>query len=229
MDYSFSKGHTMLAAMLWQRWMRCTALLCMAAVALALQGCREQAAAGSSFYSHNVTGASYGRDWRMPDTAGVMRDHSLLQGPVSYVFFGFTQCPEVCPTTMLELAQVKELLGSEGVHFQVVFVSVDPERDMPEILRAYLDSFDASAIGLVGSTEQLASMAREFKVFYQKVPLDLPASEGSEATQGSDAYYTMDHSAGGYVYDRHGKLRLYSPYGAAVEDLAADVRQLLSE
>lgn len=219
----------MRAAMLWQRWMRCSALLCMAALALALQGCREQTSAASRFHSHEVTGASYGRDWRMPDTAGVMRDQSLLQGPVSYVFFGFTQCPEVCPTTMLELAQVKELLGAEGSHFQAIFVTVDPERDTPEILRAYLDSFDTSAIGLVGSPEQLSSMAREFKVFYQKVPLELPETAGSEGAEGSDAYYTMDHSAGGYVYDRHGKLRLYSPYGAAVEDLAADVRQLLSE
>lgn len=223
MDYLFNKASAIGAATRPRWWLRAAVLLGMTMLALALQGCRQEPAAGTAFHSHDVTGASYDRDWRMPDTAGTMRDQSLLQGPVSYVFFGFAQCPEVCPTTMLELAQVKELLGTEGDKFQAIFVTVDPERDTPDILRAYLDSFDTSAIGLVGSPEQLASMAREFKVFYQKVPLDVSATEAGEAS------YTMDHSAGGYVYDRSGQLRLYSPYGAPVEDLAADVRQLLSQ
>ncbi|WP_158291815.1 SCO family protein [Lampropedia puyangensis] len=188
-------------------------------MSLLLQACSDEAARSSrtAFHSHDITGAAYGGNWRMPDTSGAWVDQSILQGKLSYIFFGFAQCPDVCPTTMLELAQVKAALGEQGQDLQVIFVTVDPERDTPEIMRAYLDSFDTHAIGLVGSPQELATMAREFKVFYQKVPV------------GDDGLYTMDHSAGGYIFDRNGTLRLYAPYGMAVQNLTQDMQQLLND
>ena len=117
------------------------------------------------------------------------------------VFFGYTQCPDVCPTTMAELAQIKQALGADGERVQGVFVTVDPERDKPEVLKAYSASFDPSFVALRGSPEQTAAAAREFKVFYAKVP---------GKTAGS---YTVDHTAGSYVFDTKGKLRLFERYG----------------
>ncbi|WP_447980945.1 MULTISPECIES: SCO family protein [Pseudomonadota] len=169
----------------------------------------------SEFHSIDVTGADYARTWSMPDAYGQQRSLDEFKGQVVYIFFGYTQCPDVCPTTMAEIASVKKNLGTDSRKFQVIFVTVDPERDTPEILRAYVGAFDENAIALVGNSEQLDKMAREFKVVYQKVP---GQSEGT---------YTMDHSAGGYIYDTQGKLRLYSKYGMPVADLTADIVKLL--
>jgi protein SCO1/2 len=136
---------------------------------------------------------------------------------VVVVFFGYTQCPDVCPTTMAELARVKKALGADGQRVQGVFVTVDPERDTPEVLKAYLAAFDAGFIALRGSAEQTAAAAREFKVFYAKAP-------GKAA--GS---YTVDHTAGSYVFDAKGQLRLFERYGTPGDALAADLRQVLKE
>jgi protein SCO1/2 len=188
------------------------AVVC-ALIFLGLSACNKSEI--SEFHSIDVTGADYARRWSMPDAYGQQRSMDEFTGQVVYVFFGYTQCPDVCPTTMAEIASVKKNLGADSRKFQVIFVTVDPERDTPEILRAYVGAFDENAIALVGNSEQLAEMAREFKVVYQKVP---GQSEGT---------YTMDHSAGGYIYDTHGKLRLYSKYGMPVEDLTADIVKLL--
>jgi protein SCO1/2 len=121
---------------------------------------------------------------------------------VVVVFFGFTQCPDVCPTALAELAEVKRMLGKDGDKLQGIFVTVDPERDTPEVLKAYMANFDPSFLALRGTPEQLAAMAKDFKVYYKKVDGKTPTS------------YTMDHSAGSFVYDTQGRMRLYTRYGS---------------
>jgi protein SCO1/2 len=134
---------------------------------------------------------------------------------VVVVFFGFTQCPDVCPTTLSDLAEVKKRLGPDGERLQAIFITVDPERDTPALLSQYVPGFDPSFIGLYGTPEQTAATAREFKVFYQKVPGKTPTS------------YTIDHTAGTYVFDKEGRVRLFIRHGAPIDDIVADLRQLL--
>ncbi len=141
-----------------------------------------------------------------------------FKGKLIVVFFGYTHCPDVCPTTMAELAQVKKSLGADGDKVQGIFVTVDPERDTPEILKAYMSSFDPSFVALRGTPEQLAALAKEFKIFFAKVPAK---SEGS---------YTVDHTAGSYVFDTTGRIRLFVRYDAAGggQALASDLKALLA-
>ncbi|MFT3719374.1 SCO family protein [Pseudorhodoferax sp.] len=167
------------------------------------------------FSAVDITGADYARDFRLPDQAGRERTLQDFRGKVVVVFFGYTQCPDVCPTSMAELAQAKELLGADGARLQGLFVTVDPERDTPEVLKAYMENFDPDFVALRPAPEQLAAMAKDFKLYYKKVDGKTPGS------------YTMDHSAGSYVYDPQGRLRLYVRYGSGAETLAADVRTLL--
>jgi len=168
------------------------------------------------FHGIDITGVDYARDLRVRDFNGQPRTLADFRGKVVVIFFGYTQCPDVCPTTMGEMLRVKQLLGADGDKLQVLFLSLDPERDTPEVLKAYMGSFDPSFLGLyAGSADELAALAKDFKVFYKKV-------EGS--TPGS---YTMDHTASSYIYDPQGRLRLVSRYGTRPEDVAADVRQLL--
>ncbi|MES2484085.1 MAG: SCO family protein [Pseudomonadota bacterium] len=177
-----------------------------------LLGCSPDAL---QFKSVDISGADYAKDFNLPDQNGQMRSLKDFQGKAVVVFFGFTQCPDVCPTTLNELAEVRRLLGADGQRVQGIFVTVDPERDTPELLRAYLANFDPSFIALRGSPEQLAAVAKDFKIYYKKV-------EGKKA--GS---YTMDHSAASYVYDPQGRLRLYTRYGTGPQPLADDLRILL--
>lgn len=167
------------------------------------------------FKSIDITGADYARDFVLPDHHGRLRSLKDFAGKVVVVFFGFTQCPDVCPTTMAEIAQAKALLGSDADKLQAVFVTLDPERDTPEVLRAYMANFDASFVALRPNAEQLAATARDFKIYFKKV-------EGKSPTA-----YTMDHSAASYVYDPQGRLRLYLRYGSGAEILAADARLLI--
>ncbi|KAF1015216.1 MAG: hypothetical protein GAK31_02706 [Stenotrophomonas maltophilia] len=169
------------------------------------------------FNAKDVACQGLGTDWSMPDTHGVMRSSADLCGKVTYLFFGFTSCPDVCPTTMVDMARVKHLMGSQADQLQVVFVSVDPQRDTPAMLDTYVHGFDPQAIGLVGDDRQLDAMARRFKAFYEKEPGPVPGS------------HTMSHTAGGYVFDRQGRLRLFAPYGMASEALFSDVQRLLLE
>lgn len=189
-----------------------------AAAALAalggLAGCSQPAA---SFEGVDITGAEYGRDFPLPDANGKQRSIRDFAGKAVVVFFGYTQCPDVCPTTMQELAEVKQALGAQGDRLQGIFITVDPERDTPEVLRAYTQAFDAQMVALTGSPEQIAAVAKDFKVFFRKVEGKTPGT------------YTMDHSAGLYVYDPAGRLRVYHRYGSGTQPLAKDIQALLAE
>jgi len=183
-------------------------------LATAAAGCMDSKPA---FKAVDITGAEYGRDFPLPDTAGRVRSVKDFQGKAVVVFFGFTQCPDVCPTSMQEMAEVKKMLGADGERLQSIFITVDPERDTPEMLKAYMANFDPSFLALVGNAEQTAALAKEFKIYYKK-------AEGKTPTS-----YTMDHSAGSYIYDTQGRLRVYYRYGSGAEALAHDVKQLLKE
>jgi protein SCO1 len=189
-----------------------------AVVAVALAGCDQvgSPSAKQPFQGVDITGAEYARTLSLPDQDGKARTLDDFKGKVTVVFFGYTQCPDVCPTTMAELAQVKKALGKDGERVQGVFITVDPERDTPEALKAYMASFDPSFVALRGTPEQTKATAKEFKVFYAKVPGKV---EGS---------YTMDHTAGSYVLDPKGKVRLFVRYGAPAEALTADIKALLA-
>ena len=185
---------------------------------LALAACDKLLPGPSaSFKSVDVTGAEYGRTLALTDAEGKPRTLADFKGKVSVVFFGYTYCPDVCPTTLAELAEVKAMLGKDGERVQAVFVTVDPERDTPELLKAYMTNFGPGFVGLRGTPEQTAAAAREFKVFYMKVP---------GKTEGS---YTVDHTAGSYVIDAKGRLRLFARYGMPADALASDLKQLLAE
>ena len=172
---------------------------------------------GPKFQGVDLTGAEYGRDLPLTDQFGKERSIKDFAGKVVVVFFGYTQCPDVCPTSMQELAEVKQMLGKDGDRLQGIFVTVDPERDTPEVLMAYMANFDPSFLALYGTPEQLAAVAKDFKIYYKKVDGKTPSS------------YTMDHSAGSYVYDPAGRLRVYNRYGSGAQALAADVKVLLAE
>jgi protein SCO1/2 len=168
------------------------------------------------FVSIDITGAEYARGFRLPDQHGQVRTLEEFKGKVVAVFFGYTQCPDVCPTTLTEWVEVKRQLGADGDRLQGIFITVDPARDTPEVLKAYMGNFDPSFLALIPeSAEALAQVAKEYKIIYKKVDGKTPGS------------YTMDHSAGSYLYDPQGRLRLYSRYGNRVEGLVADIRLLL--
>ena len=172
---------------------------------------------GPAFVGIDLSGADYAQGFQLPDHNGQVRTLQDFAGKVVVVFFGYTQCPDVCPTSLAELAEAKKLLGSQGDRLQGVFVSVDPERDTPELMKAYMASFDPSFLALLATPEQLVGLAKSFKVYYKKVAGSTPAS------------YTLDHSAGSYVYDTKGRIRLYHRYGSGAPALAADLKILLSE
>ncbi len=169
------------------------------------------------FKSVDITGADYARDFQLADHNGQQRSIKDFRGKVVVMFFGFTQCPDVCPTSMAELAEVKKLLGKDGDRVQGLFVTVDPERDTAPVLKAYMGNFDPSFLALVPTPEKLAEVAKDYKVYYKKVDGKTPGS------------YTMDHSAASYVYDTQGNLRLYTRYGSGAQALASDIRLLLAQ
>ena len=185
-----------------------------------LAGCDQLGWGGGAktrFQGVDLSGASYARSFSLPDQDGKLRSLSDFKGKVVVVFFGFTQCPDVCPTSMQELAEVKRTLGADGERLQGIFVTVDPERDTAEVLKAYMANFDPTFLALRGNAQELAAVAKDFKIYYKKVDGKTPTS------------YTMDHSAGSYVYDTAGRLRVYHRYGSGAAALAADVATLLKE
>lgn len=192
-------------------------MIAMGAAALAgsalLVACSEKKL---EFRGVDVTGADYARDLPLTDQNGQARSLKDFAGKVVVVFFGFTQCPDVCPTSMQELAEVKKALGKDGERLQGIFVTVDPDRDTPEVLKAYMANFDPTFLALRGTPEQLAAVAKDFKIYYKKVEGKTPTS------------YSMDHSAGSYIYDPAGRLRIYSRYGSGAQALVEDVKALLS-
>jgi protein SCO1/2 len=168
------------------------------------------------FVSIDITGADYARGFRLPDHNGQVRTLEEFKGKVVAVFFGYTQCPDVCPTTLTEWVEIKRQLGADGDRLQGIFITVDPARDTPEVLKAYMANFDPSFLALIPeNADALAQVAKEFKIIYKKVDGKTPGS------------YTMDHSAGSYLFDPQGRLRLYSRYGNRVDGLVADIRLLL--
>jgi protein SCO1 len=180
---------------------------------LALVGCGQDKPA---FRGVDITGATYAQGWELADQNGQVRTLKDFAGKAVVVFFGYTQCPDVCPTSMQELAEVKRLLGKDGERLQGVFITVDPERDTAELLQSYMANFDPSFVALRASTpEQLDKVTKDFKIYFKKVEGKTPTS------------YTMDHSAGSYTFDAQGRVRLYNRYGSGAPALAEDLKILL--
>lgn len=185
-------------------------------LAAGLPGCTQEKSS-FNFRLTDLSGADYGNKLSSLTDAVSGKPVTLqdLRGKVVFLFFGFAQCPDICPTTMLKAREVKEALGEAARDLQVVFVTLDPERDTPEVLSAYVPSFDPSFMGLRGDEAATKQAAREFRVFYQKVP----NQDGSS--------YTLDHTAASYIIDKNGTLRLLVRYTDSVEDIVGDLKQLL--
>ena len=180
--------------------------------AVLLAACSEKKPVFSSI---DVSGSDMGQNFAIKDHNGQVRRLADFKGKVVVMFFGYTQCPDVCPTTMTELVEVKRLLGKDGERLQPLFITVDPQRDTPELLKAYMANFDPTFLALCPTLAELTEVAASFKVYYKKV-----GDEGS-------ATYTMDHSAGSYVFDPQGRVRLFVRYGLGAQPLAADIAPLL--
>lgn len=192
-------------------------------LAAGLSGCDRvrgwlgaEGAAAGGFHSVDITGVDYAGRLSLPDVDGRPRSLADFKGQVVVVFFGYVHCPDVCPTTLAELAEIKRQLGADGARLQAVFVTLDPERDTAPMLKAYVQGFDPAFVALRGTPQQVADAAKSFKVFYQKVK------------GGTEEGYLVDHTAGSYVFDPQGRVRLFARYGMPVADLAADVRKLLA-
>ena len=191
-------------------------LLSLLMLTFLLAACGQKAAAPPAFLNTDLTGLDYAQGFALTDHTGKARTLADFKGKVVLMFFGYTQCPDVCPTTMTELATVMQDLGPQAEQVQVLFVTVDPQRDTQALLAQYVPAFDARFIGLYGDAAATAKVAREFKVFYAKV-------EG--ATTGS---YTVDHTAGSYVFDRNGKIRLFVRNGQGAAPITHDLKILLA-
>jgi protein SCO1/2 len=191
--------------------------LLMALGAMLLAGCGRADRTVSRFHGVDITGADYARRLELPDADGKPRALAEFKGKATLVFFGFVQCPDVCPTTLAELAEVKRSLGADGERVQGVFVTLDPERDTPEVLKKYVTAFDPSFVALRGTPEQTRAAAKEFKVFFAKVP---GKGEGS---------YTVDHTAASFLFDPQGRVRVYTRYGSGPKALADDLKVLLGK
>jgi protein SCO1/2 len=193
--------------------MRRAAALSLILLALALSGgCSRD---GQKFQTSDITGASFGRDFALTDHTGKPRTLADYRGKAVAVFFGYTQCPDACPTTLSALADAMKKLGPDADRVQVLFVTVDPARDTPELLAAYVPAFDPRFAGLYGDAAATERVAKEFKVIYQKQPGATPST------------YTVDHSTGTYIFDPQGRLRLYVSNGQSPDVFAHDLRELL--
>ena len=195
-----------------RRWF---ALLLAVAV---LTGCGGEQRAQSAFKATDITGADFGKHLALIDHNGRAVTLETFRDKLIVLFFGYTHCPDVCPTTLSDMAQALALLPARDVErVQVLFVTVDPQRDAPEMLKAYVPYFHPSFLGLYGTPEAVTAAAREFKVVYRR-----------HETAGESGYL-VDHSAGSYVLDRRGRVRLYQPFGQPPDDIAHDLRLLLAE
>ncbi|MEO8739987.1 MAG: SCO family protein [Casimicrobiaceae bacterium] len=188
-------------------------LLAAFVLAAGLGACGD--AAAPKFLGSDVTGGSFGRDFKLTDASGTPRSLADFRGKVVVMFFGYTQCPDACPTTLSELAAVMQKLGPDAARVQVLFVTVDPERDTGELLAQYVPAFNPAFVGLRGDAQATAEVAKEFKVIYQKQPGTTPGS------------YSMDHSAGTFIFDPHGRLRVYVSYGQPEQVFEHDIAELL--
>lgn len=187
-------------------------VLCLALPALVMAACSADKPA---FKNIDITGATYAQALSLPDVDGKPRTLAEFKGKVPILFFGYAQCPDVCPGTLAEIAEARQRLGADGARIQPVFVTVDPERDTAEVLKAYVAGFGPDVVALRGSVEQTQAVAKDFKIFFAKVP-------------GKDAgSYTIDHTAGAFVFDPQGRVRLFVRYGAGVDSLTSDLKLLL--
>ena len=184
-----------------------------AVIALILVACSPK----PEFKNIDITGSTaFGKDFSLLDPDGKTRTLADFKGKVVVMFFGYTQCPDICPTTLTEMQQVMTLLGPQADKVQVLFVTIDPERDTAAILKQYVPSFDPRFLGLRPADEvALEKVAKDFKIYYKKVP---GKNSGS---------YTMDHTAGSYAFDQEGRLRLYIKHAQGSETLAHDLKELM--
>ena len=182
-----------------------------------LAGCTD---APKKFNAMDVTGADWGKNYSLPDLSGKTVTSADFQGKVTALFFGFMYCPDACPTHLTKMGELKKLLGKDADKLQLVFITVDPERDTPEKLKQYLQSFDPTVVGLRGTLAETEAVAKDFRVFYKKVP--------TKDTPKDPMSYTIDHTTFTYLLDTKGQLRLVVPHDLAVDKIAADVRHLLS-
>jgi protein SCO1/2 len=184
--------------------------------ALALAGCNQLSSGPKlEFKNTDLTGLDYAKDFALTDHNGKPRTLADFKGKLVVIFFGYTQCPDVCPTTMAEMSAVMKELGPQADQVQVLFATIDPERDTQALLAQYVPAFDPRFLGLYGTPEQTAKVAKEFKVFYAKVPGKTPGS------------YTMDHTAASYVFDKNGKIRLFVRSGQGPAPIVHDLKLLL--
>ena len=182
-----------------------------------LAGCSE---APKKFNAMDVTGADWGKTYSLTDLSGKTVTPADFQGKVTALFFGFMYCPDACPTHLTKMGELKKMLGKDAEQLQLVFITVDPERDTPEKLKQYLQSFDPTVVGLRGTLAETEAVAKDFRVFYKKV--------ATKDTPKDPMSYTIDHTTFTYLFDTKGQLRLVVPHDLAVEKIAADVRHLLS-
>ncbi|HEY2816016.1 MAG TPA: SCO family protein [Casimicrobiaceae bacterium] len=188
-------------------------VLAFAVCILGLASCTPSG--GPQFQSSDVTGSRFGRDFALRDPDGKQRTLADFRGKAVVVFFGYTQCPDVCPTTLAALAEAMKQLGPDADRVQVLFITVDPDRDTADLLGKYVPAFDRRFLGLRGNAEETERAAKEFKILYQKQPGTSPGS------------YTMDHSAGTFIFDPQGRLRLYVGLAQGPDVFAHDIRELL--
>jgi protein SCO1/2 len=181
-------------------------------LALVLSGCGTDK---PKFTSVDITGADYARGFALTDHTGKARTLADFKGKAVVIFFGYTQCPDVCPTTMAEMGSVMQALGKDAARVQVLFVTVDPERDKPELLASYVPNFDQRFLGLYGDVAATEKVTKEFKVYVAKVAGKTPTS------------YTIDHTAGSYVFDPEGHIRLFVRHGQGAEPIVHDLKILL--
>ena len=183
---------------------------------LALTACEKSQSPKVPFANTDITGLDYAKGFALTDHNGKPRTLADFKGKVVVVFFGYTQCPDVCPTTLSELAGIKKSLGSEAERLQVIFITLDPQRDTPELMAGFVPAFDSSFLGLWGEQAVIDKVAKDFKVFAQKVP-----SKDSKS-------YTIDHTAGSYVFDDQGRIRLFVRPGQGGDGLQKDLQRLLA-
>jgi protein SCO1/2 len=182
---------------------------------LALSGCRDSKTDSLEFFFTDITGANFARQFELDGPDGQRVSLEYFRNHVVAVFFGFTQCPDVCPTTLADLNMVADFLGEKSDRFKVAFITVDPLRDQPELLRKYVSAFNPNFVGLTGSPEEISRTAKEFKVTYQKVKGQSPTT------------YSVDHTAATFIFDKQGLVRLFVPYGADPSKIAMDIEKLL--
>ena len=184
-------------------------------LAASLLACQKSEPPAPVFHATDITGAAFARDFELTDHNGQTRKLSDFRGKLVAMFFGYTHCPDVCPTTLSDFAMALKSMGVDAKKVQVIFVTVDPERDTPDILKKYVPAFNPTFLGMVTDPTHLVMLAKEYKVVYEKT---------SGRKQGD---YLIDHSAGTYIYDQEGRLRLLMPYGSGAEVIAKDLKALL--